>query len=107
MTRQHHPLVLALLLFLAACSGPPGGEFLGKWGKPNGEEVVFEIVQNGASFLVVDPSEKGKSTQEKFPATLAEDGTLHMQTPLGKVVLSHVKDTDTIATMGAELRRMK
>lgn len=107
MTRQHHTAVLALLLFLAACSGSPGGEFLGKWAKLNGEKTEFEIVQNGASFLVVDPSTGGKSKQEKYPATLAADGTLHTQTPFGEIVLSHVKDTDTIIAMGEELRRVK
>lgn len=101
MTRQHHPLVLALLLFLAACSGPPGGEFLGKWGKPNGEKIEFEILKNGSSYLLIDDE------QQKYPATLAADGTLHMQTPIGEVVFSHVKDTDTIVGLGNELRRMK
>lgn len=85
-----------LSVLLVACSEPSGSEFVGKWHhSPN----TIEFVRNGDSFLFVDSG-------NKYPATLAKDGTLQAATPFGPMVFSYSKDSDSVFALGSEFKRV-
>ena len=86
-----------LSVLLVACSGSGGSEFVGKWRNKSG--TMIEFVRNGDSFLLVDSG-------NKYPATLAKDGTLQAASPYGPIVLSYSKDSDSVIGLGSEFTRV-
>ena len=95
-------LIVCVTFSLAACTQKPdGAEFIGKWqstGKP--PQGLIELAKNGESFLLIDGN-------DKYPATLNNDGTLQVAFPISPMVFAHSKNSDTLIGMGNEFKRVK
>jgi len=103
MKLKRSVVLCIMLLFVIGCSGSADNIFLGKWEQTaNKYNLIggFEIVENGDTLLMVD--EEGKYT-----AKLGDDGTLQVSGPFGIVSYSYISETDTIAGMGKEYKRVK
>ena len=92
-----------MLLLIIGCSGSSDNVFLGKWELTENKYNFtgsLEIVKNGDALLLID---NGK----KYTAKIGDDGTLQMSGPMGTVSYTYIQDTDTIAGLGNEYRRVK
>lgn len=86
----------ALILFLSACTGAGGDEYLGKWVDAKSEKNTLEIIRNGEGFIInkTEPSFlTGKVTTDQIPAVL-KDGLLQVNG--GAAALTHVKASDVL-----------
>jgi hypothetical protein len=108
-------LLLVLASLLLACSGP-GADYLGTWVNSRSADNTIEIVRNGENFLVKEtrPSLFGRNgeTQTSNTPAVLKDGLLQIQSALGPVTITHVKDSDTLSMPGLlgsakEYKRMK
>jgi hypothetical protein len=105
-------LILLFVLFLGACSNQ-SDKYLGRWQNVKNQSDVIEIVKNGDGFLLQSDQPNmftGKREESKYPASMSKDG-LKVENGFGGVVLSYVKDSDSLVTAGfmgsVEYKRLK
>lgn len=100
MTSRKLLAVLLLIASVACSSKPDGSEFVGKWQQIKGRNTI-EFAKAGEAFLLIDGN-------DKFAATLNQDGTLQVSAPLvGTIVFAYSKASDTVIAMGDEFKRVK
>jgi len=98
-------MIYVMLLLVIGCSSSADNVFLGKWERTENKYNLtggFEIVENGDALLMVD----GRG---KYAAKVGDDGTLQVTAPgpIGIVSYTYDQETDTIAGIGKEYRRVK
>lgn len=98
-------LALGALIFVVACGGSPGSEFLGKWEDIKNPSDRVEIIRNGDHFLVVIDG------KDKKIGAVLRDGALEIAGMMGVIRATYIKSSDTIIVPGfantQEYKRMK
>lgn len=104
MNAKKISLIAILFVFLFACSGPNGSEYVGKWEKLNGmidEEFQLQIVKSDNTFTIIS------NPGDKYLAILDKDGTLKMKWGVADIAFSYRKSSDTLMSSLGEYKRIK
>ncbi len=103
MRLKRSVVLYVMLLLIISCSDSTDNVFLGKWEQTSNKYNLtggFEIVKNGDTLLMVDK-------EGKYTAKIGDDGTLQISGPFGIVSYTYISETNTIAGMGKEYKRVK
>jgi hypothetical protein len=110
---QKLKVVILMAGFILAGCGGVADKYIGRWQNVKNPSDVIEIVKNGDGFLLESDQPNmltGKREESKYPASMSKDG-LKVENGFGGVVLSYVKDSDTLVTAGfmgsIEYKRLK